>query len=233
LEAAVPEESELDRIDPVPETLTLSSGFEVDIVRLRTRQLFRLLRILTQGAGPAVMQAGLDFSAGAEQFSQSLAMLVLMSIPEAEQAAIGFLQSMCQPSGLVDKPRSQLTKQEGEDNQALWDQFNTEMFNPEPADTVDLIEVIVRRESADLQALGKKLRDLWQMFVKTGQSRGKTEPEPSPSELAESSSPGRSPRPSTSSATSTGGQTSTSSVSPSAGSGSARKRPAAAGSRSG
>ena len=58
------EVSELDRIDPQPQQVTLSTGLEVDLVRMRTRQFFRLLRVLTHGAGPAMMRAGLDFKAG-------------------------------------------------------------------------------------------------------------------------------------------------------------------------
>lgn len=218
----MPDDSELDRIDPQPETCKLSTGFEVEVVRMRTRQFFRLLRVLTHGAGPALAQAGLDFSAGAEEFGQKLLMLVVMSIPDAEQEAIGFLASMCRPSGVVDKPQSQLTKQENEGNQALWDQFNTELHNPDLEDTLDLIEVIIRQESPELQALGKKLQRTISMFRKTGQDKEPAEPEASPQEL---NSPGRSQPRSTASATSTGGRTATSSNSRSAGSGSASKRP--------
>jgi hypothetical protein len=142
-----------------------------------------------------------------------------MAIPEAEQAAIGFLQSMCQPAGLTDKPASQLDKQQKEDNQALWETFNREMFNPAPDDTLDLIETIVRREAPELQSLGKRLRGLLEMFSKTGQDKEEKEPEPGPEELAGSSSPEPSPGSSTSSATSTDGGTRRSSTSRSAGSG--------------
>lgn len=203
----MPDESELDRIDPQAETCKLSTGFEVDIVRMRTRQFFRLLRVLTHGAGPALTQSGLDFAAGGEEFGQKLLMLVVMSIPDAEQEAIGFLASMCRPSGIVDKPASQLTKQENEGNQALWTRFNEELHNPDLDDTLDLIEVIIRREAPELQALGKKLQRTFKIFQATGQDKAAPEPEKSPQEI---NSPGRSRRRSTSSATSTDGPTSTS-----------------------
>jgi len=221
------EESELDRLDPDPVTCKLSTGFTVEIVRLRTRQFFRLLKVLTHGAGPALMRSGLDFRSGGEEFASKLIMLVVMSIPDAEQEAIGFLQSMCKPSGLTDKPDTQLTKQQREDNQALWDQFNTELFNPEPSDTLDLIEQIMRQEAPELQALGKKLQKMLEMFTRTGQAAEGKEPDPSPAEM--SASPEPSAPPSTSSPASTAGPTSTSSGSPSAGSGrsSKQRQPAA------
>jgi hypothetical protein len=215
------QESELDRLDPEPVSVKLSTGFPVEIVRLRTRQFFRLLRVLTHGAGPAMMQAGLNFRDDPTEFTSKFLMLVLMSIPDAETEAIAFLQSMCKPAGLSEKAESQQSKQEKEDNQARWDEFNKELFNPELGDTIDLIEAIVRQEAPELQALGKRLEGMLALFRKTGQDQEPAEPEASPEELA---SRGPSPSPSTSSAASTDGLTSTSSESPSAGSGRSSKR---------
>lgn len=215
------EESELDRLDPEPVIVKLTSGFGLEIVRLRTRQFFRLLRVLTHGAGPAMMRAGLDFKDNPGEFASKLVVLVVMSIPDAESEAVAFLQSMCKPTGLTDKPESQLTKQQAENNKALWEQFNTELFNPPLEDTIDLIEAIVRQEAPELQALGKRLESMLKLFQKTGQDKEPADPEPSPAEMESS---GRSASSSISSATSTAGETSTSSNSPSAGSGSASQR---------
>jgi hypothetical protein len=212
----MPDESELDRIDPQSEVCKLSTGFTVEVVRMRTRQFFRLLRVLTHGAGPALMRTGLDFAAEPSEFASKLLMLVVMSIPDAEQDAIAFLASMCKPTGVIDKPVSQMTKQETADNQALWDRFNDELHNPDLTDTIDLIEVIVRQESPELQALGKKLERVFSLFQKTGQDKEPPEPEPEPREL-HSTAPSQ--QPSTSSAASTAGPTSTSSTSRSAASG--------------
>lgn len=222
------DENELDRLDPQPVTHKLSTGLAVELNRLRTRQFFRLLRVLTHGAGPAVVQAGLDFSAGAEQFATQLVTLVAMSIPDAEQEAITFLQSMCKPAGLADKAKP--SKQEQQDDEALWEQFNKDLFNPEIEDTLDLVELIVKQEAPELQALGKKLQRMLKLFQATGQDKEKAEEEPSPAEMASRES---SPLPSTSSAASTDGLTSTSSTSRSAGSGRSAKPRAAASSASG
>jgi hypothetical protein len=224
------DEHELDRLDPQPQVVKLTTGLQVDIVRMRTRQFFRLLRVLTHGAGPAMMRAGLDFRAGAEQFTAQLLTLVAMSIPDAEQEAISFLQSMCKPHGAADKPDSQLTKAEREGNEALYERFNKDLFNPELDDTLDLIEAIVTIEAPELQALGKKIQRMMELFRKTGQDKEPADPEASPRDLA---SQGSSPRSSTSSAPSTDGPTSTSSPSPSAGSARSRKQPTGAGTEPG
>jgi hypothetical protein len=217
----MPEESELDRLDPEPLLVTLRSGVVLELVRLQTRQFFRLLRVLTHGAGPAMMRAGLDFKDNSGEFAGKLVMLVIMSIPDAESEAVAFLQSMCRPAGLVDKPESQLTKQQAADNRALWESVNTALFNPPLEDTLDLVEAIVRQEAPELQALGKRLESMIRLFQKTGQDKEPPEAVPSPEEMA-SSEP--SPRSSTSSATSTAGPTNTSSDSLSAVSGSASRR---------
>jgi hypothetical protein len=209
----MPDDSELDRIDPQPVECKLSTDFTVSVRRMRTRQFFRLLRILTHGAGPALTQAQLNFAGDPDEFGQKLLMLVVMSIPDAEQETISFLASMCEPAGLVDKQASQLTKQEAEANQVLWDRYGEELHNPELEDTFDLIEVIVRQEAPELQALGKRLGKTLETFRKTGQDKAPAEPEPGPRDL---SSPAPSRRRSTRSATSTDGATSTSSTSPSA-----------------
>lgn len=185
-------ETELDILAADPTPLKFSTGFQVEVVRLRTRQVFRLLKVLTQGAGPAL--STLDFKAEPDEFMQRLLALVVISIPEAENAAIQFLASMCRPAGLVDKKPRDLTKQEREGNDALWAEFNEELNNPEPEDTIDLIEEIITREAPHLQALGKRIGALVGMFTKTGQDKEKAETPPTPEQL---NSPELSPEPST------------------------------------
>ena len=102
----MPDESELDRLDPQPVLCKMSTGFELEIVRMRTRQFFRLLRVLTHGAGPALMQTGLDFKADGAEFASKLLVLVVMSIPDAESEAIQFLTSMCRPAGVTQSAAS-------------------------------------------------------------------------------------------------------------------------------
>jgi hypothetical protein len=219
-------DSELDRIDPEPVEVKLSTGFTVEIARMKTRQFFRLLRVLTHGAGPALTQSQLDFAGDPGEFGRKLLTLIVMSIPDAESEAIMFLSSMCRPAGLTDKQQSQMTKQETEANQAAWDKYGAELHNPELTDLLDLIEVIVKAEAGELQALGKKLQRTMDLFAKTGQDKEPAAAEPGPREL---NSPEPSPPPSTPSPTSTGGPTSTSSDFPSAASARPSRRRAPAG----
>lgn len=212
------DESELDRLDPQVTEVKLVSGFPVEVVRLRTRQLFRLMRILTKGAGPALAQ--LNFGSGQENFAAQLLGIIMLAIPDAETETIGFLQSMCKPGGLVDKPPAQQTKAEAKANQDAFERFNEELFNPELEDTIALLEAIVVNEAPDLQALGKKLQHLWQVASKAVGAGTENPPEAESLHLPEGT-----PGSSTSSPTSTDGLTSTSSTSRSAASARRRKQP--------
>lgn len=159
------DESEIDRLDPLPTEVKLVSGFLVHVVRLHTRQLFRLMRIISRGASPQAL-AKLDFSDDSEEgrrtFGAQLLGIIVTAIPDAENETIGFLQSMTKPAGLVErKAPAQLTKDESKANEALLTRFSDEMFNPELEDTLSLLEAIIVNEGPDIQALGKKLQHLW------------------------------------------------------------------------
>jgi hypothetical protein len=208
-------DSEIERIDPDLATVKLSTGYEVGLQRLKTRQFFRLLKVLTRGLGPAMVQAGLDFNADPEGFGQKLLAMTVMAIPEAEQQFIEFLQSMCRPLGLHEG--AQLSKQQREDNAAAISEMVDELNNPELDDLLDLAEAIVRAEAPEIQALGKRVAALLELARKTGQLSETRAQE-------ENGSPEPSAQPSISSAASTAGPTSTSSPSRSAGSGSASRR---------
>ena len=51
---AVTSEDEMERLDPVPDTYTFADGTTVSIERLKTRQFFKLLRIITHGGMDAL-----------------------------------------------------------------------------------------------------------------------------------------------------------------------------------
>lgn len=218
---------ELDRIDPVPDYLTLASGIEVHLLPLRTRQLFKLLRIITHGAGQQLLTSGIDFNDDPQVFIQKLLGLVLFSIPDAEQEAIDFLQSMVEPGDLCEKAVRDMTKAEREGNIASWTALNMELFNPDPSDTIDIIELIVKRESGDLQALGKKLRQFLELASKTGQLKDESSAAAS-RPRQDLNLPENSAGSSTSSQASTAGTTKPSSTSRSAASGKS-SRPSARG----
>lgn len=162
---------DIDRLDPVPDELKLSTGTVVAVLPLRTRQFFRLLRILTRGAGPLLMEYRLDGDLTTGEFQQRLLTLIALSIPEAEDEAIDFLKAMTKPVGLIEPggARGALSKQDRERNDVLWADLNEALHNPELLDLLDLVENIVRRESADMQGLAKRLAGMMKLASKTGQ----------------------------------------------------------------
>ena len=210
--------SELDALDPVPEPLKLSSGTSVLVQDLKTRQFLKLLRILTHGALPLVSDGNifrLDPNDEPDVFLKRLLSVVVLAIPDAEDETIEFLKSMVKPSGMIEGRR--LNKLDFERNNALSDAVNTELDNPELEDLLSLVEIIVRREAADIQALGKRLMAMFTLAQKTGQVPSSGSPSPSHPGSTQTSS-AVSPAPSTSSPASTAGETPTSSTSASGGS---------------
>jgi hypothetical protein len=158
---------DVDRIEITPIELTLSSGVIVIVDRLKTRQFFRLLKILTRGAGHMLMEYRLDGNLSQEEFTGRLIALIALSIPEAEDEAIDFLRSMVRPVGLIEG--RDLNKQDKERNTELWAGLEKLITNPEIEDTVDIIEAIVKTEAADIQSLGKRLQKMFKIAEKTGQ----------------------------------------------------------------
>lgn len=148
--------AEIDSIDPVPEEITLSSGTVVRIERLKARQFFKMLRILTHGGAHVIGQMRLSSDMGEEEFTAQLVGLVLFALPEAGEEAIEFLRSMVIPAGKGAAAEKACAEA---------------MENPELEDMVSLIEAIVRREAADLKALGRRLKALMEVAQKTGQLR--------------------------------------------------------------
>lgn len=162
------ERDELDALSPPPEELTLSTGTQVVFENLKARQFFKLLRIITHGAAPMMGNPGLfNLDGDAAQLAARLTALVAMAVPDAEDETIDFVLAMVKPKGLIEG-RS-LNKADKERNEELWDQVHKDMENPELDDLFSVIEGVVKRESEDLAALGKRLSSLFKAAKKTGQ----------------------------------------------------------------
>lgn len=200
--------NEIDKLDPIPEVVTLASGLRVRLESLKARQFFKLLRIVTHGALPGLREAGLFSLEGldSEEFVGRLLSVTLLSIPDAEEETIEFIRSMVYPDGLVE--RRGLNKQDTERNTLLWEAVEIEMDNPELDDLVTIIEAVIKRESEDIQALGKRLASMLKLAEKTGQIDTSSSPNlNSSTSTSSAASPGRS----TSSRVSMGGKTKSSS----------------------
>jgi hypothetical protein len=76
---------DVDRIDPPPSELKLANGQVVLLKRMRTRQFFALLRIISRSAPTMMRSMSLDPSRQSmEEFTTNLIALLVVSIPEAD-----------------------------------------------------------------------------------------------------------------------------------------------------
>lgn len=164
------EATELRALDPRPETGNLISGLPFQYEELRSRQFFKLARILTHGSLPILQDGSLldlkNLDDPAE-FAQRFLVLLLIAIPDAEEETVQFLRSMLKPVGLIEGRR--LNKQDMERNTELWYALELEIDNPCLEDTVTIVEGVVRREADNIQALGKRLMAMFRLAEKTGQ----------------------------------------------------------------
>ena len=139
--AAVPDD--VDALSPSPDQVTLESGFVVNIERLRTRGMLKLLKIVTRGAGPILMQMKLDFEDSSAFASQFLA-IIMMAIPEAEDEVVEFLQYMTVPA---EADLSGKSKDAQERNKQLFSELHLELDDPDPVDTINIISKIIENEA--------------------------------------------------------------------------------------
>lgn len=165
--------SDSEVIETGPELVELSDGSNVLLEELKLRQFLRLLRIVTEGTPPGALANGLEtLSADDGNFGANLLVMVMLGIPNAEDAVINFLASMVRPVGLVGgpggKPRSKMTKQELERDEAAYADLEEKLQNPDLEDTLILIEAIFKRSASDFGALGKRLASMFEVAKKTG-----------------------------------------------------------------
>ncbi len=197
--------SEIDALDPVDDSkYELSSGLVVAIEPLKTRQFFRLFRIITHGA-PAYLEGSLTglFEGDTEEVTTRLVAMIVFSVPEAEEQTMDFLSSMVRP---VDLETGAASKAAQVRNDQRWNEVEAAMVNPSMEDTLGIVELIIRREAKDLAALGKRLMSMLEMATKAGQvpSSGSSTPPKASTRKASSEA---SPEPSTPSPQSTDGLT--------------------------
>jgi hypothetical protein len=159
--------SDVEVIVDEGQKLVLESGTEVVLVPLKSRQFFKMLRIITHGAGGMLLNFKFSSSDSPEEFGAKLVALLAFAIPDAEDEVFEFLLSMVEPANL--KSGKSLTKTQIADNIKIKAELREELENPELGDTLTLIEAIVKREAEDLQALGKRLMTMFDLAKKTGQ----------------------------------------------------------------
>jgi hypothetical protein len=173
---------ELSVLAPSDDTLELSDGTRVKLLDMRARQFFKLLKIITHGpALNLILQNGASnlLSGSEQQILGKLVGYIGVALPDSFDEVVGFLYDMIEPEGLVKED----SKKAKEDNRALVQKLAQLMTNPEVEDILDLVEAIIKREAADLAALGKKVMKLLSLANKTGQlTTAPASPAPSTSE---------------------------------------------------
>lgn len=151
-----PTETDSDILLAEPSELTLASGLPVKVLRLKTRALLALLRILLRGASDVLFSGRLD--PNDEEFQQQLMFAVLFSIPEGPDETLAFLRAMVEPAQL--RTTGRITKGDEAWNEEQWEKLDAELADPELEDLIDVVVVIVQNEAPHIQALGKKLTGL-------------------------------------------------------------------------
>jgi len=156
---------DIDTLASESSVITLESGFEVTVQRLKTRQTMRLLKILTRGASDALMTIKFGEDTSTEDFTGSLLAAVVLSIPEAEDETIDFIKGMVLPVGYIESKRLSIPEQEI--NAELDARLDVEMEDPELGDLISIAERVVTIEAPHIQALGKRLALLFQVQQKS------------------------------------------------------------------
>lgn len=142
--------------------LKLSTGALVYIRPLKTIELFKLLRIISHATATMLSQFSIDGDLDTEEFQQRFLTLIVLSVPEADEAALEFLRAVVEPKGLTPNPKS---KQDKENNDQLWAEISEALWNPELDDTISIIEAIVKAEAPHVQSLGKRIMALMKVAM--------------------------------------------------------------------
>jgi hypothetical protein len=163
-------------LDPA-DKVTLKSGQVILLNRIKSRELFKLMRVVTHGAGDRLMDLRIDPDEDQGVFAMKLMAMLIMAIPDAESETVEFIFSLAKPVGLIERPGT-LNKQDKEHNLARWEKLVTDLENPELEDLITIIEAVIVREAPDLMSLGKRLTAMWETVQRVGKGKVPTPPDP-------------------------------------------------------
>lgn len=155
---------DLDTIAAEPLPLTLASGTEIKIERLRTRALMALLKILTRGAAEALTTIRFSSDVSPQEFTGQLIGAIILAIPEAEDETVEFINKMVSPAGIKE---GRLSKDDIRKNVELEERLRKELQDPELDDLFTVLEEIIKIEGPHILALGKRLGALIQVQQKS------------------------------------------------------------------
>lgn len=160
--------ADVDAITAEPEELTLSDGFGISVKRIRTRETFKLMKIITRGVSGSIGSLLFSDEDSEEAFTGALLGAVIVAIPEAADESIDFIRAMVEPSKLIENPR---TKPERESNDEQFERLYLALENPELEDLVTILERIIKNEAPQIRALGNRLALLLKVQTSSAEAK--------------------------------------------------------------
>lgn len=140
--------AEVDEILQRPTGVVVIDGVECDILRLKTRETFVLLRVLTLGGTSADMIASIfEKDKPLERMAQELMASLIVTLPNAETDVLHLIRHMT-------------GRREGTSD-ADWYKVQQSLTNPEIETTMEVIQQVVWQEAGELARLGKAARSWW------------------------------------------------------------------------
>lgn len=149
---------DLDVIDPDPTDTIDVEGIQSRVRRLRSREFFALMRVLTAGLGQNLSNIKID-TENPDQMTGDIVALFILAVPEATNEFADFCAIVVE--AVDPKEQQDLYKR---------------MENPDPGVLIDVLERIATQEKDDLftlwgkaQAALSRIQSLYQPQKKTGQ----------------------------------------------------------------
>jgi hypothetical protein len=162
LDALQAESNTTSSFDP-DAPLKLLDGTLIAVKPLKMRELLKLLRIVTRGG--AMLLPTLRFNGiTTDDFAQQFVAVILFAVPEAEIPTAEFIQSIVEPGDLRAD-----TKENSKYNEQQRELLLEKLENPDLEDLVTIVEAVVHNEKDDLQSLGKRLSQVFNLARKSGQ----------------------------------------------------------------
>lgn len=135
-------------------TVSLNGGLEVELEPLKTRQAFALFRIILRGTHQGNLLLTMIGQDDPDEILGKIIMSAIFSVPDAEDEAIGFLQSIVRPIHAEQE-----------------NQVRDYLENPSLDDLVTIFHALAVREAPHVSELGRRLAAMIQLAGKTGQTK--------------------------------------------------------------
>ena len=148
------ETPDLEEILPSEEELTIE-GMPVVVKRLKSREFFALLKIITNGLGQNISQFSLSMDDEEEMKSTVVAMAVL-AIPNALEEFVDFMREIVAAKHVIDQHK-----------------VYAALENPEIEDSINVITVIIAQEAGDFVSLVGKAKAAFARIPSVSRPTGK------------------------------------------------------------